>query len=218
MLGDEILHFIRSRRSVRRFQPKAVPAALLEDILETALWAPSAHNCQPWRFAIVHSAEPKARLAELMGAEFRRDLQRDGLPSTEIDLRITRSRQRIQQAPVLILLCLDPTGLDTYPDLTRNQAEHTMAVQSVAMAGACLMLAAHAHGLGTVWMCAPLFAPAAVLQALDLPQDWQPQGMLLAGYPGRISPHLAPHLAPHVAPHPALPRARRPLAEVARYF
>ena len=206
MLGDEIVHFIRSRRSVRRFLPQAVPAAVLESILETALWAPSAHNRQPWRFAVVQRDSVKARLAELMGAEFRRDLQRDGLAPAQIDLQIARSRQRIQGVPVLIILCLDPTDLDRYPDSARNQAEHTMAVQGVAMAGAALMLAAHAHGLGTVWMCSPLFAPAAVSQALDLPPDWQPQGMLLAGYPAHTPPLLAP------------PRPRRPLDEVTRYF
>ena len=202
MPGDEFLHFIRSRRSVRRFQPQAVPLAVLESILEAALWAPSAHNCQPWRFAVVHSAPPKACLADQMGAEFRRDLQQDGLLPEVIDAQVERSHQRILDAPLLIVLCLDPSDLDTYPDPARNQAEHTMAVQSVAMAGQALMLAAHACGLGTVWMCAPLFAPAAVSQALDLPPEWQPQGMLLAGYPAHVPP----------------PRPRRPLAELARYF
>jgi coenzyme F420-0:L-glutamate ligase / coenzyme F420-1:gamma-L-glutamate ligase len=200
--GEEILHFIRSRRSVRRFRPEAVPPEVLERVLETALWAPSAHNRQPWRFAVVQSTLTKARLAERMGAEFRRDLQRDGLSPAQIDVQVERSGQRIQQAPVLIVLCLDPSDLDSYPDAARSQAEHTMAVQSVALAAGTLMLAAHACGLGTVWMCAPLFAPAAVSQALDLPPDWQPQGMLLAGYPAQVPP----------------PRPRRSLSEVARYY
>jgi coenzyme F420-0:L-glutamate ligase/coenzyme F420-1:gamma-L-glutamate ligase len=202
LLGDELLSFIRSRRSVRRFQPQAVPAAVLESILETALWAPSAHNRQPWRFAVVQSSPSKARLAELMGVQFRRDLQRDGLPPEVVEAQVGRSHQCIVDAPLLIVLCLDPAALDSYPDLHRSQAEHAMAVQSVAMVGSTLMLAAHAHGLGTVWMCAPLFAPQAVLQALELPAEWQPQGMLLAGYPAHIPP----------------PRPRRPLDEVARYF
>jgi coenzyme F420-0:L-glutamate ligase / coenzyme F420-1:gamma-L-glutamate ligase len=137
-----------------------------------------------------------------MGAEFRLDLQRDGLSPAQIDVQVERSGQRIQQAPVLIVLCLDPSDLDSYPDAARSQAEHTMAVQSVALAAGTLMLAAHACGLGTVWMCAPLFAPAAVSQALDLPPDWQPQGMLLAGYPAQVPP----------------PRPRRSLSEVARYY
>lgn len=202
MSEAELLDIIRSRRSVRRFQSWEVPPALLDEILVAALSAPSAHNRQPWRFAVVHSKSHKARLAELMGLEFRRDLQGDGLAPAEIDVRLERSRERILQAAALIILCLDPTDLDHYPDQFRNQAEHLMAVQSVAMAGSTLMLAAHACGLGSVWICAPLFAPQAVLRALDLPATWQPQGMLLTGYPAHLPPS----------------RPRRPLAEVTRYY
>lgn len=198
----ELLHFIRSRRSVRHFQSRELPPDVLEETLNAALSAPSAHNRQPWRFAVVQSEPRKARLAEMMGIEFQRDLQKDGVSPAEIDLRLTRSRERILQAPALIVLCLDPADLDHYPDLPRNQAERFMAVQSVAMAGNTLMLAAHACGLGSVWICAPLFAPRAVLHALDLPPTWEPQGMLLIGYPAQLPS----------------PRSRRPLAEVTRYY
>lgn len=202
MTPDEITGFIRSRRSVRRFKPEAVPLAVLDSILETAVWAPSAHNRQPWRFAVLQEKDRKERLAESMGKEFRRDLRRDGLPAEDIEKQVDRSRRRILEAPLVILLCLDPSELDMYPDPTRCQAEHTMAVQSVAMAGGALMLAAHAYGLGSVWICAPLFAPFAVIQALDLPPTWEPQGMILMGYPARIPE----------------PRPRRSLADVTRFL
>lgn len=184
----ELIHIIRSRRSVRHFRSQEVPPAVLDEILLAALSAPSAHNRQPWRFTVVQSEPRKARLAEMMGIELRRDLQGDGLAPAEITARLTRSRERILQAPALIVLCLDPADLDHYPDHVRAQAEHLMAVQSVAMAGSTLMLAAHACGLGSVWICAPLFAPQAVLHALDLPPTWQPQGMLLIGYPAQLPP------------------------------
>jgi nitroreductase len=58
-----------------------------------------------------------------------------------------------------------------------------MAVQRVALACQNLLLAAHAHGLGACWMCAPLFAPALVQTTLDLPAHWQPQALLTLGYP-----------------------------------
>jgi coenzyme F420-0:L-glutamate ligase / coenzyme F420-1:gamma-L-glutamate ligase len=199
---NELIGFIRSRRSVRRFKPQAVPGAVIESILETALWAPSAHNRQPWRFVVLQNREDKARLADSMGAEFRRDLQRDGLSPQEIDAQVVRSRLRILEAPLVILLCLDPSKLDPYPDAARTQAEHVMAIQSVAMAGGALMLAAHAHGLGSVWICAPLFAPVTVIKALDLPDKWEPQGMVLAGFPASIPD----------------PRPRRPLAEVVHFI
>ena len=61
-----------------------------------------------------------------------------------------------------------------------------MGVQSVAMAGENLLLAAHALGLGGVWVCAPLFTPGTVGEVLGLPASWQPQGLVLLGYPAQM--------------------------------
>ena len=57
-----------------------------------------------------------------------------------------------------------------------------MAVQSVALAGLQLMLAAHAEGLGGNWICWPLYAQEAARDALNLPETWEPQGMFFLGY------------------------------------
>lgn len=176
-------NWLAHRRSIRRFLPQPVPRQLLERVLEAACWAPSAHNRQPWRFAVLHSPAARSLLAEAMAGNFRRDLAADGLPPQEVELRINRARQRVLQAPAAILVCCDETTLDAYPDATRQAAEQIMAAQSVAMAGQNLLLAASAQGLGAVWMCAPLFAPLTVQQALNLPESWQPQGLVLLGYP-----------------------------------
>ena len=42
-----------SRRSIREFLPKPVPAALLRHILEVARYAPSGSNIQPWRVHVL---------------------------------------------------------------------------------------------------------------------------------------------------------------------
>jgi nitroreductase len=73
--------------------------------------------------------------------------------------------------------------MDSYPDTRRKKAEYTMAVQSVAMAVQNLLLAAHAEGLGACWMCAPLFCPEAVREALALSEDWEAQAVITLGAP-----------------------------------
>ena len=131
--------------------------------------------------------EARQRLADSMGAALLHDLQADGLPQAQAETQVARSQARICQAPLGILLCLDTRVGDQYPDARRQQAEDWMGVQSVALAGGALLLAAHAEGLGGVWICSPLFATAAASQALDLPENWLPQALILLGYPAQPS-------------------------------
>jgi F420 biosynthesis protein FbiB-like protein len=180
---EELHQFIRTRQSVRRFTPAGVPRPVIERILETGARAPSAHNRQPWRFAVLTAAADKTRLADALAAELRRDLTADGVAPDIIEKDTARSRGRIIRAPLAIVLCLTMIEMDTYPDARRQRAEFRMALQSVALAGGQLLLAAHAEGLAGVWVCAPLFVPETVRDTLHLPGDWEPQGMLLIGYP-----------------------------------
>ena len=117
-----------------------------------------------------------------MAQDFERDLTRDGLPAEKIQAQIKRSKERLTSAPAAILLCLDMSEMDSYPDDKRNKAEYMMAVQSVAAAGLQLLLAAHAEGLGGVWACWPLFAQKTIQKTLNLSESWEPQGMFFVGY------------------------------------
>lgn len=180
----EGLHtFLRSRRSIRRFKPDPVPVAIMERILETAICAPSAHNLQPWRFAVLTGAEAKSRLAEAITTRFQQDSLADGTPAAVIQARVERTIRRTTEAPVIIILCRDTSQSDPQPDALGQQAEAVMGAQSVALAGLQLLLAAHAEGLGGTWICWPLFAPAETRRVLGLPLEWDPQGMIFLGYP-----------------------------------
>ena len=50
---DEV---IRSRRSIRGYLNKPVPAALIRDVLALAMRAPTSLNTQPWNFYVVTGA------------------------------------------------------------------------------------------------------------------------------------------------------------------
>lgn len=181
---------LRGRRSIRRYLQQPVPDVLLETIMEIATHAPSAHNRQPWRFAIVKDAESKQRLATGMGERLRADRTRDGDAPDAIEQDVARSFARITSAPTVILVCLTMEDMDCYPDAQRSNAEHQMAIQGTAMATQNLLLAAHETGLGASVMCAPLFCPNTVRSALDLPAQWEPQVLVTLGYPansGKLS-------------------------------
>jgi nitroreductase len=92
--------------------------------------------------------------------------------------------------------------MDKYPDTKRQKTEYIMATQSTANAGMKLLLAAHAEGVGGVWVCSPLFVPNIVQKTLDLPETWEPQAMYFLGYPDVV---------PSV-------RERKPLKEIVKTF
>jgi len=182
-LTSVVYDLIHTRRSIRRFDPRSVPQEVLLRLLEAATWAPSAHNRQPWRFVVLPGDAAKRRLADAMAARLEADLRADGVAEDAIAADTGRSRRRLTGAGALILVCLSMVDMDDYPDARRRSFERTMAVQGVAMAAQNLLLAAHAEGLGAVWMCAPLFCQDTVRAALDLPPDFEPQGVIALGYP-----------------------------------
>jgi len=179
---DTLATLLRGRRSVRKFRDRPVPRELIEQILEAARWAPSPHGRQPWRFIVLTRPELKNLLADRMGETWRRNLQMDGQDSGVVNLRLDKSRQRILNAPVIILPCLYLEDLDRYPDERRQADETTMAIQSIGAAIQNMLLMAYDLGLDAGWMCAPLFCPEIVCDALNLDTRLIPQAMITVGY------------------------------------
>ena len=79
-----VIETIKTRRSIRQFSKEPVSDEIVNQILESGLWAPSGKNNQPWKFAIIQDLELKESLAAL-----------------------THSRSIIQGAPVCIAVFLD---------------------------------------------------------------------------------------------------------------
>jgi coenzyme F420-0:L-glutamate ligase / coenzyme F420-1:gamma-L-glutamate ligase len=181
------------RRMIRRYTDAPVHDAAVKAMLQAATTAPSPHNRQPWRFAVIRGAA-RFRLAEAMGTQLRADRLRDGDPGDVIDRDVARSHARITNAPVSILVCMTLAEMDRYPDARRAEAERWMAAQAVACATQNVLIAAAALGLGACWMCAPLFCGPTVRDALGLSDDWEPQSLITIGHPadeGRIRPRKA---------------------------
>jgi len=50
---EDLLDFIKERRSIRQYQEKDIEESEIEMILEAGRWAPSGSNKQPWEFLVV---------------------------------------------------------------------------------------------------------------------------------------------------------------------
>jgi coenzyme F420-0:L-glutamate ligase/coenzyme F420-1:gamma-L-glutamate ligase len=199
---SDAVTFLRSRRSIRRFKSNPIPVEIIQRILDTATFAPSAHNLQPWRFVIIANIDVKIQMAEDIASRFREDMLADGLSEVTIKSRVEQTIRRAREAPVIIILCRDITQVKSQPDLQRQQVEELMSMQSVAIAGLQLLLSAHAEGIGASWICWPLFAKEETRHALDLPSDWEPEAMFFLGYPGE---------------QPEIPE-KRPLSEISLWL
>lgn len=177
---------ITTRRSLRQLDSRPVPRALIRKLLYAACLAPAPHHTRPWRFVLLESADSRRRLAEAMGAAWRRDLEGDGVAPERIEALLARSRRQIEEAPALLLGCLVAEGLRQWPDERRRRAEWEMALQSMGCALENFMVAACAEGLASYWLSAPLFCPGAVRQALDLPGQYEAQALIVLGHPAPV--------------------------------
>jgi coenzyme F420-0:L-glutamate ligase/coenzyme F420-1:gamma-L-glutamate ligase len=184
-LANALDAVLAGRRSIRTYQGQPVPPALLERVLGAAAHAPSPHHSVPWRLAVLTEPAAKSALADAMGEKWRADLLGDGLGAAEIEIELAKSHRRLTASPVVVVGSIYPEPLDEYPDAARQQAETLMAAHSLGAALQNVMLAAHANGLASCWMCAPVFCSDVVRDALGLPHHLIPHAIVTIGYPAR---------------------------------
>ena len=147
---------IRTRRSVRRFQPKPVTHETIMDLLDMARWAPHAGEC--WRFVVVQDEEVKKQLATVARQEW------------------------IASAPVVVVVGAD---LMDHPKIAGRwdayKFRNIFPIQGTASAIQNLMLTAVEHGLGTCWIGS--FNEGDVARIVRLPFAVRPLAMVVVGYP-----------------------------------
>ena len=121
-MSHEMITLLKSRRSIRSFEDRPIPKDILRTIAETALYAPSAMNRQSWHFVVMTDRAELDALAALVKARLNLD-----------------ERYRFYHCQALILASNDPI-------------ENPMAVDDCACALQNIFLAAHALGVGSVWI------------------------------------------------------------------
>lgn len=149
----ELLEAMKSRRSVRKYQPTPVPEEILKEVLSAARMAPSGANAQAWKFIIVTDEELKRRLVQACNGQ-----------------------KFIAEAPVVIVGCGFPD--DAYGTIGGYMNGYVMDV-TIAMDH--LILAAASAGLGTCWIGE--FKEEKVVEILGIPPDVKVVALTPLGYP-----------------------------------
>ena len=161
----DVFEAIRTRRSVRKFQDRPVEPEKLQAVLDAARMAPSWANTQCWRFVVVQDPQMKARISEQSYVE--------AYFATR-GYRTNPAQKALAQAPVVIVACADPA-------LSGNLWGQEYYLTDLGIAAENLMLAAHAAGLGTVFV--GVFNEEKVRELLGIPADIRVVGLFPLGYP-----------------------------------
>jgi coenzyme F420-0:L-glutamate ligase/coenzyme F420-1:gamma-L-glutamate ligase len=172
---------LAERRTVREFTAEPVDPAAVRRAIAAALTAPAPHHSEPWRFAVLESAEVRTALLDQMLAAWQTDLRGDGFTAEQIARRVRRG-EPLRRAPLIIVPCLVAEAAHTYPDDRRNAAERSMFVVAMGAAVQNLLVALAVEGLGSCWVSSTLFCQPVTAAALGLPAGWEPMGAVGVGH------------------------------------
>lgn len=154
---------IKGRRSIRKFKDTKIDHTLLEEIIETASYAPSWKHTQIVRYVAVEGA-----LKDKIGRECTPMFPNNGVI--------------IQNAPMLIAVTVikGRCGYERDGSFTTPRGD-SWQMFDAGVASQTFALAAYEHGIGSVIM--GIFDEAAITSLLELPDDRELVALIPIGYP-----------------------------------
>jgi len=171
---NPVIDNIRSRRSIRKYLQTPVPDAVINELLQAAVYAPSAMDAQGWRFIVVKNP---AKIKELSD-HVKRLFPPEMLSSPGRIARVKSAEDTFfYKAPLLILV-------------TANKAANPWVVVDVGILAQTMFLAAKSLGLGScfIGLALPLNNDKALLKQLGVPEGHEIVAPLIFGYPAEDKP------------------------------
>jgi nitroreductase len=180
--GASAMKAIYQRRAVRVYDNKPVSRDNVELLVDAAIHAPSAVNCQPWTFVVIQQGEVLTRYAKegkqlLLNEPPVAEVVESGLSNMDHLRQITADPdfELFHRAPALVVI---------YATSTEGVTDCFLAAQN-------LMLAAWSIGLGTcpIGLARPLFNRADVKEELGVSPEWTCALPIAVGWPaGETAP------------------------------
>ncbi|MFZ9886942.1 MAG: nitroreductase family protein [Myxococcota bacterium] len=136
----DLFEAIRSRRTIYKFEDRAVPDDALSRALEAACWAPNHKRTEPWRFVVV-GPETRARLGAVAA---RLAVAKAGdVPDDERARQVQRATAKLTDLPCLVVM----TTVKNPGDPLREKEDYA----ACACAAQNLQLSLWAEGIGCQW-------------------------------------------------------------------
>jgi len=169
-----------SRRTVREFSSRKVPADVIDNCIRAAATAPSGANLQPWHFVVVSDPEVKKRI-RAAAEEEEHDFYTRRAPKEWLDalapLGTDEYKPFLEEAPCLIVVF--SRRFDRRDD--GSIVKQYYVNESVGIATGMLITAVHHAGLVSLTHTP---APMSFLgDILGRPDNESPFLILVVGYP-----------------------------------
>jgi nitroreductase len=149
------MSLIQKRRSIRKFQPKALEPEKIEALVEAALRAPTSRGLQPWQFVVVDDPQLLAKLAQTKehGSSF------------------------LKGAALAFVICADPTQSDVWVEDTAIAATFIqLAAEHLELASCWSQIRLRPHNASQT-------AQAYLCETLQIPKHLEIDALIAIGYP-----------------------------------
>ena len=176
---------VAARRTIRSFEGRPVPRAIVDRALSLAVQAPAPHHSAPWRFLLIEDDGEKERFSAAMAGAWRADLAGDGFTEDRVARILQKSHRMLTSAPLLVVCCADMSRADDYRDERRRRAEWSLFAHAVGGALQTFMLALAEDSVASCWISAPVFCGDVVRSHFGLDPVIEPHALVLVGYPDR---------------------------------
>lgn len=155
-----VLDILRKRRSVRKYQPKALEPEKIVALEEAALRAPSSRGLNPWEFVFVTDGELLERISKAKdhGSSF------------------------IKGAPLAVAVVADPSKCDVWTeDCSIAAILLQLTAESLGLGSCWVQIRLRTHdGLQS--------AEEYLKQLLGIPERYAVEAVLAIGYPAESKP------------------------------
>ena len=162
---NEVLKAIKNRRSIRSYQQEQIKQEELDLILEAGIYAPTAHNDQPWHFTVIQNPE-KLQDINLKSKELMSKSDIDWIKKTGENPKINI----LYNAPTLIIVSGSKNAVSPKVDCSA-------AIQN-------MLIAAESLNIGSTWLglVGFFFTLEEEVKALGIPEGYEPYYGVALGY------------------------------------
>jgi nitroreductase len=196
----ELVNAVKGRRSIRKFKSDNIPQEILHEILETARWAPSGGNKQPWEFYVLtgkqledfkrlnheslikeESVSPDVPWQQILPETMQKrvgdlwgniaTILNSKPVAKESQSKVHETMSLFFGAPCLIVTCIP----------TISFVEYAMLDVGCILQTLCLL--AYEKGIGTCIMAVAVRNPNLLRKMLSIPEDRKIIAGVAMGYP-----------------------------------